>query len=293
MGTSQLQPTLVTPSMNYWLLAPDPALRPFIQSYYIAEPRPGGTCHPDFRELELILPDGYAEIVFCGRGRYERWPLHKPGAIALVSASHVIAGRAQSAVTRDIENVWLAGAKVDPWLLAQLLRTPLNQIAGDLVPVADIGSGKLGALEDAVLTCASPERIGTLLDSFFRRELAGATRCDAMVSHLRRTIDAEHGCVAIMDWARMHAVDARTLERHFAGTVGMTPKRYARIVRFRHAYRSVMTRSYGSARDIDGFYDQSHFLKEFREFTGGSPTSCRNGTETTGFSISDHQITGV
>lgn len=285
-----MQPTLVTPSMNYWLLAPDPALRPFVQCYYVAEPRPDGVQHPDFRELELILPDGYGEIVFCGRGRYERWTLDRPGAVALVGASHVIAGRAASAVTRDVENVWLAGAKVDPWILAQLLRTPLNQIAGDLVPVADIACDRLIALEDAVLTAPSPARIGAILDSFFKREIAGATQCDAMVSHLRRTIDAEHGAVAIMDWARMHAVDARTLERRFAGAMGMTPKRYARIVRFRHAYRNVMRPS-ASTLHMDGFYDQSHFLKEFRQFTGSSPSTRRDGTEAQGFSISDHQIT--
>lgn len=276
--------------MNYWLLPPDPALRPFVQCYYVAEPRPGGAHHPDFRELELILPDGYAEIVFCGRGCYERWPLHKPGTVERVGASHVIAGRTQSAVTRDVEPVWLAGAKIDPWVLAALLRTPLNPIAGALVPVADIGNARLSALEDAILSCASPGRIGALLDGFFRRELADIGHCDPMVSHLRQAVDATHGSLAIMNWARMHAVDARTMERRFAAAMGMTPKRFARIVRFRRAYRGVLARSSASATDIDGFYDQSHFLKEFRAFTGSAPSLRRDGAQPQGFSISDHLI---
>jgi transcriptional regulator GlxA family with amidase domain len=88
----------------------------------------------------------------------------------------------------------------------------------------------------------------------------------------------------------MHAVDARTVERRFAAAMGMTPKRFARIVRFRHAYRRVLARSPASATDIDGFYDQSHFLKEFRAFTGSAPTLRRNGAQPQGSSISDHLI---
>lgn len=277
--------------MNYWLLAPDPALRAHVQCYYVAEPRPGGMHDPDFRELELILPDGYAEIVFRGSGCYERWPVHEPDQVERVSTSHVIAGRTASVITRDVENVWLAGVKIDPWLLASLLRKPLDRMAGELVSLADIGNNSLNVLEDKVLSCPSPARIGATLDSFFKAELAKATRIDPMVAYLRQAIDARHGTIGIMDWARVHDCDARTLERRFSRSMGMTPKRYARIIRFRHAYRHILAQPlFKSAVEVNGFFDQSHFLKEFREFTGSSPVMRRTGTETRGFSISDHLI---
>jgi AraC-like DNA-binding protein len=75
--------------------------------------------------------------------------------------------------------------------------------------------------------------------------------------------------------ARAAEVSPKTLIRLFAEQVGMTPKAYLRVARFQRVLERVHL-----AASIDwmevverhGYYDQPHFIREFKEFSGFSPT---------------------
>jgi len=68
-------------------------------------------------------------------------------------------------------------------------------------------------------------------------------------------------------------------ERHFAREfrhhLGMTPKAYARVLRFANVVKQLTTRHEPRLVDIAldcGYYDQAHFTREFRTFAGVTPT---------------------
>jgi AraC-like DNA-binding protein len=69
-------------------------------------------------------------------------------------------------------------------------------------------------------------------------------------------------------------VTSRTLERRFIGAIGLTPKRYARIVRLQRGLRLIEQRSLSLA-DIAyscGYADQAHMTREFADLAGRTPT---------------------
>jgi AraC-like DNA-binding protein len=58
--------------------------------------------------------------------------------------------------------------------------------------------------------------------------------------------------------------------------VGLTPKVFARLARFRHAMRRIHTATEVDWTDIalaSGYFDQPHFIRDFREFSGVSPSA--------------------
>jgi transcriptional regulator GlxA family with amidase domain len=74
--------------------------------------------------------------------------------------------------------------------------------------------------------------------------------------------------------ARALAVSPRWLERRFQSAVGVTPKRLGRLVRFRRALADLDAdpERAGVAVALDhGYYDQAHFIAEFRAFAGDAP----------------------
>ena len=69
-------------------------------------------------------------------------------------------------------------------------------------------------------------------------------------------------------WSRGHLVD------RFRREVGLTPKRFARVVRFRSAVDRLATAgSLATVAAECGYADQSHLTHEFREMAGATPSS--------------------
>lgn len=69
-------------------------------------------------------------------------------------------------------------------------------------------------------------------------------------------------------------VSERSLERIFKTNVGISPKLFFRICRFQAVLHYIRQRSFSSLTELahnHGYADQSHFIREFREFTGATP----------------------
>jgi methylphosphotriester-DNA--protein-cysteine methyltransferase len=101
--------------------------------------------------------------------------------------------------------------------------------------------------------------------------------------------------LSIMDWMRDQRVDARNVERQFCDWTGMTPKRYARVIRFKHSYHRLLSGAHrrgASGLHLDGYYDQSHFHREFRFFTGVAPGAMLCGDMDADTSVTDHLLAG-
>lgn len=79
--------------------------------------------------------------------------------------------------------------------------------------------------------------------------------------------------VGIGRLAALCGVERRTLERLFRDSVGFSPKRLCRIVRFQRVLREVRLRPQAWV-DIAvrcGYFDQAHLIRDFRELSGDSP----------------------
>jgi AraC-like DNA-binding protein len=298
-----MEPTLTTSNMRYWRMLPDPRLHPHVLCYFLARPSSGGIAAAGAsQEDELLLPDGHSEIVLHLGGAFERWQLAGVARSEVMRRSYVIGSRSHSVLTRDLGPVTVAGIKLDPRALRWLLRIPLAELRDSTLALDALGQRGLVQLEDEVACAASPNHVASLFDRYLLRALGDMPPADAAVEQLLRHIRSTRGALSIMQWAHERRVDASHLERRFADAIGMTPKRYARIVRFKHGYHALLARAAEPSlsrrrlaaphRHLDGFYDQSHFNKEFRAFVGAPPTARLKATLRQATSISDHLLAG-
>ena len=271
------RPSLIREEMSYWLLPPDPSLRPFVKSYFISDVTERAT-----DKLELHMPDGYAELVFVFGAGYERHALDAPSSVATMRHSYVIGGRSRSIVTRDSGRIRVIGVKLEPGSLRGLIRSPLTELRDRTVNLGDLNDLKLLALEDQLADCHEAHEIGARLDRFLLARREALHDPDPLAERLMQRIRLERGCTSLTRAAQEYGVDPRTMERRFIALSGMSAKAYCRIVRFKLAYHAFLQRctlrsgkkNNDPSRSVDplqGFYDQSHFIREFRFFTGTSP----------------------
>ena len=293
-----MTPTLARGDMRYWRMQPDERLRPWVICYFLVEPTrqtPPGECVLAGNQQQLLLPDGYSEIVFKLDAAFERWALGKPDRRAVMSASYLIGGRSHSVLTRNLGAVRLAGAKLDSRLLRAVVGMPLSEFRDSTLTLSEVGARPLLDLDDSIQRARCPEDIKTDLDRFFLRALRRSSPEDPMVGALLQRIHLSRGTLSIMKWLRAEHIDSRTLERRFCTYMGMMPKQYARVVRFKHSYHGLMVTEPGTAARrmyLDSYYDQSHFIREFRKFLGAAPTARLAGRMLPVTTVSDHLLQG-
>ncbi|PZV77626.1 helix-turn-helix protein [Algoriphagus aquaeductus] len=83
------------------------------------------------------------------------------------------------------------------------------------------------------------------------------------------------GNLSIGQAADYSCLSIRQFERKCRERVGFSPKVYSRLIRFSHAYRLFERSQKPNWTEIayhSGYYDQMHFIKDFKEFAGITPT---------------------
>jgi AraC-like DNA-binding protein len=96
---------------------------------------------------------------------------------------------------------------------------------------------------------------------------------DPLVGGALRAICAAAGAIRVGQIARDLRVSQDTLEKRFRRIVGASPKQFASIVRLRRAVELSRENTTLTALAQDaGYYDQSHFIRDFRAFTGDAPS---------------------
>jgi AraC-like DNA-binding protein len=95
---------------------------------------------------------------------------------------------------------------------------------------------------------------------------------DLLINDAIQRIQGSNGLVRIKDLATSLHISQDPFEKRFRMVVGSTPKQYASIIRLRQLIKKYPSYSSLTAASYEaGYFDQSHFIKDFRTFTGESP----------------------
>jgi AraC-like DNA-binding protein len=285
-----MQPTLIRPDMHYWLLRPHASLRPWVVHYFVVRPSPGsprGSGQP-----ELFLPDGLSELIFTVRANFKRWSLDKPDRTTLMQSSYAIGGRTHSVFVSSESHNEVIGVKLDPRFLRALIATPLSEFRDQAIALSDIGEASLVQLEQELASLTSIADIKSALDGFFMNRIR-RLRIESCVDRFIKDVHRSAGALQIMRWLDSTQVDPRAFERKFCDWMGMTPKKYARLVRFRTSYSKLTSLGGRVCEHLDNYYDQSHFHRDFKYFTGVAPIVKLRGLLDDSTRISDHLLSGV
>lgn len=151
-------------------------------------------------------------------------------------------------------------------------RQPMDELFGESVSLEHFfPTAALNALKER-LAEAKDDR-GRL--SHTERFLVAHLRypdTDPLVYAAIQHIQQSQGQVRIKDLAAVLHISQSALERRFRSIVGATPKKYASIIRFNKAIKDfARAQTLTDLANSTGYYDQAHFVKDFKQFSGETP----------------------
>lgn len=249
---------------------PAPALRGFVDRFWLCSDAPS-------HDRERIHPSGTVELVINLREDEVRiYDPDRPARARRFAGAVVSGTYARPFVIDPRQHASIIGVHFYPGGAFPFLGPRADELANDHVDLATLWGRAAGELRERLCESASAAERFAIMEQTLLRQLARPLKCHPAVSAALRAFEQSHGCVDVRRVARQVELSDRRFIEVFAAEVGLTPKRFCRVLRFQHA-RAEIGRN--SAPDWArpalecGYFDQSHLIHDFREFAGMSPTS--------------------
>ncbi|MEZ4471481.1 MAG: helix-turn-helix domain-containing protein [bacterium] len=252
----------------YQLRAPAPALAGFIEHYWFV----ASTAEAPLDLRVDVFVDGRADLIFNFEAAYERQVIG--GATRVIAASNVDAQRLVPIRIAQRGAVRTTGVRFRLGGLGAFARVPLHTVTGETPAPAEVLGAEAVGLE-AALAASGVDAQAALLDAFFVGALAGGRGFEAFG---RALAAAEAGATSAAALSAAAGTSPRQVERLFARYLGFPPQALVRVLRFQQALRALMADPGGTLAEVAlaaGYFDQAHFIKDFRRFSGGVPRGYR------------------
>lgn len=218
-----------------------------------------------------IVPDNSVELIFTTQAMQRQLPT-EPAPRWVRSHLVGLKTRPQSVLTSSSP---LLGIRFKPQGLYPFLQGEVKDSVDQcLLPEEAFGSG-IQALESQIAEAASFEERKTLALDYFNRELQqGEIQVDYLFEALLEAMNQSKGSLTVQALSQRFGVSVKTVERRFSTYLGLTPKKYAlslRIIEALKIARTQKAKTLVHTAHQFGFFDQAHFIKEVKKYTGLIP----------------------
>ncbi len=168
----------------------------------------------------------------------------------------------------------ILGIAFKPYGLYAFTDFPMKQLVNQVIDIEKIDDFFVSLFEDLKEIEDDAKRMGHVEKALLGRLNEGKKHLDIVMSFVE-IVGEQKGMIKAEDIAEQLHISLKTLERKCQAVLGLTPKNYIRTVRFNYALSIVRfhqdNRNWIEVATDCGYYDQSHFIREFKSFTGYSP----------------------
>jgi AraC-like DNA-binding protein len=250
---------------------PRPPLDRFVESIWVfrSDPR----AHP----LERVLPTGAPQLIVNLKEDQTRvYDPARPERCETTSGSILCGVQSRYQIIDTSEQEYVAGVAFKPGGTVPFLRSPAHEMSDADTPLDALwGRRRTALLREQLLEADTPEAQLDALEGVLRETWVPPGLHPA-VAHALMAFDRAPATTSIAAVTDTIGLSAKRFIERFKLEVGVTPKRYCRIRRFQRA----VTMANGGRR-VDwtavaldaGFFDQAHFIHDFRAFAGLTPTA--------------------
>lgn len=264
--------------MNVSFTRPAQPLAPFVAVIWVFESDIGLPS----ADSRMIVPDGRAKIIvpyrnsLCAAVNQRVMDAHEQQIFLVGLQSHPAIIGSTATTTNTI------GVELTPKGLYHLFHLRMQEIANRMWSFDELFGAWGARLQAIVGEREDPQDKITLLQSALTRLLATNEREYAPLDYALDMLVQTHGMMRVAELASHMGYTTRYVDRLFQEHVGLAPKLLARILRFQQGYHLWMHQpaptTYGDNRlgALQRYYvDQSHFIHEFKRFTGFTPQRYR------------------
>ncbi|MFD2370665.1 helix-turn-helix domain-containing protein [Brevibacillus sp. GCM10020057] len=205
-----------------------------------------------------VVPDGCMDVIIC----CDPWRPHS-----------LICGTILQGETIPFHaGATYFGIRLTPLHSLHLAPAPFRELIERQPLLQDVVKGVDHLCDDIAELETFSERIAHF-EQYLLPKLLSPEQPSGWMPYCLQKIYQSKGSVTVDELADDVGFSSRYIRKKFVETLGLSPKQYSRITRFQNTLSSMMSRpaATGAIASELGYYDQAHFIKDFKHFSLFTP----------------------
>ena len=256
--------------MFYRRYTPPPPLSALVDCMWYSEGFDGT------HQRERLLPNGESGIVFDLRERPVRIFDSQNEARFEAFAPAIFCGaRTDCFVIETSQQERVIGIQFRPGGAFPFLAMPASEVANATYSLDDIWPGRAASIHDALMNACDFRAMFSILERALLAQLGNASGLHPAIAFSIGRLARAGDSVRVRDVADRVGLGSRRFMELFREQTGLTPKSFQRVRRFQQvlcALHAHSEKNWATVAYNCGYYDQAHFIHDFRLFSGLTPS---------------------
>lgn len=254
-------------------LRPSPQLLPIVRHYLLLETAQEGSFQ------HRLLPDGSTGIVFY-YGNNTPMPYFSGNRVAQSFYYGPIRSFTDMCFTGHLR---MLAVVLQPSGIHALTGIPATAFQNQVVGLTDLWGRDAAVLEEQVCQAGSPAQSIAFIETFLTGRLQNTRPLHPLVTAAVQQLKLQQGATGVQTLCRQLGIGERQLERLFGQYIGLSPKQFASLVKLQHTLKLLQnkagTEQLTGITYAAGYYDQAHFIREFKKQAGMLPSQYLEQTQ--------------
>jgi AraC-like DNA-binding protein len=259
---------LIMDLMNYQTFLPHQDLAALIKCYWTLEV-------PALISVQRqrIIPDGCIEMAFILGNDIKRYTCDQN--FILQPRAMVLGQTIEPFYIEPTGYVNTFAIRFYPYGFANFISIPASSLVNKETALEQLfGEKQAGDLEQDIIDASDTMRRIEIIEIFLKARLNEKQTIDNIVKSTIDTLLLAKGSISINTILKDEPSLRRTLERKFQKQIGISPKQLSKVIRLQAALKMLLNQKTEKLTEIayeNEYYDQAHFIKDFKQFTGTNP----------------------
>jgi AraC-like DNA-binding protein len=175
---------------------------------------------------------------------------------------------------KQSKKVKVFGVRLFPWATKSFLKNSAEYSHFDIIDADNCVAATAGKDIRENLFNVDFNQGFLLIEKWLEEYLGIHGEIDEVVNEAINVILFKKGMLEVDELFKISNLTPRRVEQRFIDCVGMCPKQYCRLIKFQNIFQTINKGKVKNLLDVVyecGYYDQSHLIRNFKEFTGIAP----------------------
>lgn len=254
--------------MDYHTFEPHTDLKSLVSCYWTLE------VPKQFEpQKQRIVPDGCIEMAFILGDDIKRYTSENE--FIIQPRAMVLGQTIEPFYIEPTGFVKTFAIRFYPYGFANFVSVPIKNLVNKETPLKQLfGAETATDLEHKIIKAKNTDQQINIIEKFLLRRLNDSRTINAIVKNTVDALLSSNGSASINSILKEDLSKRRQLERNFKKQIGVSPKQLGKVIRLQAALKMLLGQKAENLTRVayeSEYFDQAHFIKDFREFTGINP----------------------